>query len=124
MRIVIIGGGQTGAHLAETLSPDGHDVVLIDSSAEVLAELDAHLDLMTIQGDGANPETLEKADLERADLGVAVTGRDDTNFLACIFARQRGGGADGGAGVVLGLHHQPAPRFSGAGGGFAGEPVR
>ena len=41
MRIVIIGGGQTGAHLAETLSPDGHDVVLIDSSAEVLAELDA-----------------------------------------------------------------------------------
>ncbi len=91
MRIVIIGGGQTGAHLAETLSPDGHDVVLIDSSAEVLAELDAHLDLMTIQGDGANPETLEKADLERADLVVAVTGRDDTNILACIFARQRGG---------------------------------
>ncbi len=91
MRIVIIGGGQTGAHLAETLCPDGHDVVLIDSSAEVLAESSAHLDLMTIQGDGANPETLEKADLERADLVVAVTSRDDTNILACIFARQQGG---------------------------------
>ena len=92
MRIVIIGGGQTGAHLAEKFCEDEHDVVVVDSAPEALAELDAHLDLMTVQGDGANPATLEEADVERADMVVAVTDRDDTNILACIFARARGVG--------------------------------
>ncbi len=92
MRILIIGGGQTGSHLAEKFCEDEHDVVVIDASAEALTELDAHLDLMTVQGDGANPVTLEEADVERADMVVAVTDRDDTNILACIFARSRGVG--------------------------------
>lgn len=90
MRILIIGGGQTGGNLAEKFCADSHDVVVIDPSAEALAELNAHLDLMTIQGDGANPGVLEEADLERADMVAAVTDRDDTNILACIFARARG----------------------------------
>ena len=90
MRILIIGGGQTGGHLADKFCADSHDVVVIDPSAEALAELNAHLDLLTIQGDGANPGVLEEADLERADMVVAVTDRDDTNILACIFARARG----------------------------------
>ena len=92
MRIVIIGGGQTGAHLAEKFCGDSHDVVVIDESSQALAELDAHLDLMTVHGDGANPGVLEEADVERADMVVAVTDRDDTNILACIFARERGVG--------------------------------
>ena len=90
MRIVIIGGGQTGAHLAEKFCEDEHDVVVVDSAPEALAELDAHLDLMTVHGDGANPATLEEADVERADMVVAVTDRDDTNILSCIFARSHG----------------------------------
>ena len=90
MRIVIIGGGQTGAHLAEKFCEDEHDVVVIDSDPARLTELDAHLDLMSVQGDGANPGVLEEADVERADMVVAVTDRDDTNILSCIFARARG----------------------------------
>ena len=90
MRILIIGGGQTGAHLAEKFCEDEHDVVVIDSATEPLADLDSHLDLMTVHGDGANPAVLEEADIERADMVVAVTDRDDTNILACIFARARG----------------------------------
>lgn len=90
MRIVIIGGGQTGAHLAEKFCEDEHDVVVIDTDTERLAELDAHLDLMSVQGDGADPAVLEEADVERADMVVAVTDRDDTNILACVFAHARG----------------------------------
>jgi len=92
MRILIIGGGQTGAHLAEKFCEDDHDVVVVDSDEEALAELDTHLDLMTVHGNGADPSVLEEADIERADLLVAVTDRDDTNILACIFARARGVG--------------------------------
>jgi len=90
MRIVIIGGGHTGAHLAEKFCEDEHDVVVIDVNEDLLTELDTHLDLMTIHGDGSNPSVLEEADIARADLAVAVTDRDDANILACIFARQRG----------------------------------
>ncbi len=90
MRIVIIGGGHTGAHLAEKFCEDEHDVVVIDVNEDLLTELDTHLDLMTIHGDGSNPAVLEEADIARADLAVAVTDRDDANILACIFARQRG----------------------------------
>jgi trk system potassium uptake protein TrkA len=90
MRILIIGGGQAGAHLAEKFCEDDHDVVVIDTQPDALAALDARLDLMTVVGDGADPAILEKADVERADLVVAVADRDDTNILACIFARIRG----------------------------------
>ncbi len=90
MRILIIGGGETGSTLATRLCADGHGVVLVDFDADVLADLESHLDLMTIHGDGADPDVLEQADVSRADLVVAVTPRDATNLLACIFARQRG----------------------------------
>jgi len=89
MRILIIGGGETGSTLATRLCAD-HGVVLVDSDPDVLADLESHLDLMTIRGDGADPDILEQADVSRADLVVAVTPRDDTNLLACIFAHQRG----------------------------------
>ena len=90
MRIVVIGGGVTGSHLAEKFCEDEHDVVVVDESADVLASLDAHLDLLTVQGNGADPEVLEEAGIGRADLLLAVTDRDDTNILACIFAKARG----------------------------------
>lgn len=90
MRILIIGSGQTGSNLAAHLCADGHDVVVVDPRPEVLADLESHLDLMTVRGDGADPDVLERADVARADLVVAATPQDDTNLMACIFAHQRG----------------------------------
>lgn len=92
MRIVLIGGGQTGGRLAETFCGDDHDVVVVDIHKDVLAELDARLDLMTVHGSGTDPAILEQAGIARADLLIAVTDRDDTNLLACILARARGVG--------------------------------
>ena len=95
MRIVIIGGGQTGAHLAEKFCEDEHDVVVIDSSAAALADLDAHLDLMTVAGDGANPATLEEADVERilaeGEGATAMTSRTAPAVLVQAVAKQNGG---------------------------------
>ena len=90
MRILIIGAGESGSNLAETLCADGHDLVVVDRDADLLAALEARLDLMTVQGDGANPGVLEQAHVDKADLVVALTNHDATNLLACILAHGRG----------------------------------
>lgn len=90
MRILIIGAGESGAHLAETLCADGHDLVVVDRNPDLLAELESRNDLMTLAGDGANPGVLEQAGVDKVDLVVALTNHDATNLLACIFAHGRG----------------------------------
>jgi len=86
MRIVIIGAGNAGQQLAKRLCEERHSVVMVDVSAEALAAAEAQLDILTICGSGANPATLEEAQVERADLLIAVTDHDETNILACLLA--------------------------------------
>ncbi|MBW7907832.1 MAG: Trk system potassium transporter TrkA [Kiritimatiellae bacterium] len=86
MRILIIGAGSAGRHLAEKLSEERHDIVIIDRDEAALSEVAAQLDIQTIEGEGSSPRILEKAGLMKTDLVVAVTDRDEVNILACAFA--------------------------------------
>jgi len=90
MRVLIIGSGDTGQHLAEKLCDEKHDVVLIDSSDDALGEVQSQLDIMTVEGEGASPRILHKAEIHKADLLVAVTNSDEVNLLACIIANAAG----------------------------------
>ena len=43
MKIIIVGDGKVGLTLTEQLSSEGHDLVVIDSNAEVLQDsLESH----------------------------------------------------------------------------------
>ena len=53
MRIVIAGDGKVGSALAEQLSKEGHDLVVIDSKKSVLREALEALDVMVVHGNGA-----------------------------------------------------------------------
>lgn len=90
MRIVIIGAGKAGLHLAETLCREKHDVVMVDRDLRALQEADGQLDVLTVEGLGSSPAALNQAEVEKADLLVAVTSSDETNILACTYARQVG----------------------------------
>ena len=90
MRILIIGAGNAGRHLAAKLCEMSHAVVVVDREPERLAALDAQLDVMTIVGSGSSPDTLQKAELKKADLLIAVTNSDEVNILACICAHEAG----------------------------------
>ena len=83
MRIVIVGAGQVGSYLAERLSIEGQDVVLIDSSAARVKQLQDSLDALVIQGNGATPSVLESAGVGDADMLIAVTSQDAANVLVC-----------------------------------------
>jgi trk system potassium uptake protein TrkA len=83
MRIVIVGAGQVGSHLAERLSIEGQDVVVIESDAARAAEMQESLDALVIHGNGSSRETLEQAKVGDAKMLIAVTSSDAANILAC-----------------------------------------
>jgi trk system potassium uptake protein TrkA len=76
--------------MAGKLCDLNHDVVVVDKSAEALEEVEAQVDILTVQGWGSNPHVLKRAGVDKSDLLVAVTNSDETNLLACILARQAG----------------------------------
>ena len=67
-----------------------HEVVVVDRVPERLEALDAQLDVMTVTGSGSSPDVLEKAELRKADLLIAVTNSDEVNIVACICAHEAG----------------------------------
>lgn len=90
MRIVVVGAGVVGFHLAEELSGEGHDISVVDSSPELIRKINEKMDVLAVAGDASLPSVLEKAGSVDADLVVAVTDRDTTNVLVSIIARNMG----------------------------------
>lgn len=90
MNIVIVGGGTVGAEICERLAPEKHNITLIDSNETELTELSNRYDLFGIVGNGAELAVLKKADLDKADLLVAVTSNDEINILCCATAKKLG----------------------------------
>lgn len=90
MKIIIIGCGKVGVALAEGLSGEQYDVVLVDTCAERLQQVTEDLDAMTIVGNGSSIAVLSEAGVEDADLLIAVTGSDELNLLCCLIARKQG----------------------------------
>jgi trk system potassium uptake protein TrkA len=90
MRIVIVGAGAVGSYLAERLSSEGQDVVVIEDDEERAAELQDRIDALVITGNGASPSTLQAAGVERSDLLIAVSNSDGANVLACHVAAELG----------------------------------
>jgi trk system potassium uptake protein TrkA len=86
MKIIIIGAGQVGGTLAENLANEENDITVIDHNSSRLRELQDHLDIRTIQGQGAHPNILAQAGAEDADMLIAVANSDEVNMAACQVA--------------------------------------
>ena len=90
MRIVVIGAGAVGSHLADRLSHEGQDVIVIESDAARAEEVQAEIDCLVIHGNGASHETLVEAGVDRSDLVIAVSSSDAVNVLAAHAAGRLG----------------------------------
>lgn len=88
MKIIVLGAGQVGSTVAESLVSEANDITVVDTNQARLAQLQDRLDLRTIIGNAAHPATLIRAGIEDADMLVAVTQSDETNLVACKLARR------------------------------------
>ena len=88
--VIVVGGGEVGFHLAERLSEETQDVVLIDASAERAEDVGNRLDIMTVVGNGASLSALEEAGIDNAKMLLAVTSVDEVNLIASLAARRLG----------------------------------
>lgn len=86
MEILVIGAGEVGFNIAERLSRENKDVVVIDSSEANLQRIKDSLDIKTVCGSGSNPRVLLEAGLKHADMLIAVTDSDEVNMIACLIA--------------------------------------
>lgn len=90
MKIVVVGAGEVGRYLCQTLSEAGNEVVVIESSESVAAEVDEEQDVRVIAGNGCSAETLYRAGVGDCDHFLALTGEDRTNLVACSLAHALG----------------------------------
>lgn len=86
MKIVIVGAGEVGYHIASRLAVENKEVVVIDRNPEALRRVSDSLDVQVVEGSGGSPLTLEAAGIREADILLAVTDSDETNLLACLMA--------------------------------------
>jgi trk system potassium uptake protein len=86
MQIIILGAGQVGTGMARSLSQEDFDITVVDTDAVKLRELQEKLDIRTVLGHGAHPQTLIRAGIEDAELLIALTNSDETNMVACQVA--------------------------------------
>ena len=90
MRIVIVGDGKVGSTLAEQLSKENHDIVVIDSDKKVLHDAMESLDVFVVHGNGASLDIQQRADVASSDLLIAATATDEINLLCCVLAKKLG----------------------------------
>jgi trk system potassium uptake protein TrkA len=89
MNIVIAGGGSVGRFIAEQLVGSGHEVIIIDSDADVVVRHAEGVGTANwIKGDACDIDVLKRAGLEKADVMASVTGDDEDNLVVSLLAKQ------------------------------------
>jgi trk system potassium uptake protein TrkA len=86
MKIIILGAGQVGTNVAQSLASEANDITVVDRNPALLKELQDRLDIRTVTGHASHPDTLLHAGIGDADLVLAVTNSDETNMIACQIA--------------------------------------
>jgi len=88
MNVIVVGGGNTGSHLAKILISASHTVYVIEERPAILEKLGQEISPENIiSGDGSSPVILEKAGIQKAQVLVAATGSDETNLVITSLGR-------------------------------------
>lgn len=92
-RVVIVGAGNIGRHVAQELE-NAHarvkvKIIEADKTRAVVAA-DELSRTVVLNGDALNEEVLREAGAHQAETLVALTNDDEVNILSCVMAKQLG----------------------------------
>ena len=90
MKIIIAGAGDVGFHLAKLLSYESQDTYVIDFDGDKLNYINNHLDVITKKGDATSVKLLKEIGIDKADLLLAVTESQNTNFTISVIGKALG----------------------------------
>jgi len=90
MYVIVVGMGEVGSFLVNVLDKEGHDVVAIDNSSDMLADVEDEQDVATLKGHGGSPDVLKNAKVDKADLLVTCTDDDEINLVGALFGKRMG----------------------------------
>lgn len=85
---VVIGCGRLGAYLANTLSDEGENVLIMDKDKDAFHKLSPSFGGLAVTGDGMDLDTLQEADVEKADVVVVVTNNDNVNIMIAQIVKE------------------------------------
>lgn len=90
MKIIIVGAGEVGRHVAKMLSYENHEIIIMDKDENNLSDLDSNYDIMSKIGDPTSPSDLLMAGVKGCSLFIAVTPYESENINSCILAHNLG----------------------------------
>ncbi len=90
MKIAIVGAGEVGSHLSETLSLADHDVTIIERDEQLAQMLHEQLDVRVVNDNGSSARTLLNAGVNNCDFFLAMTSSDGTNLVSSSLAKALG----------------------------------
>lgn len=85
---IIIGCGRLGANLANALSEEGGNVIVIDSNKDAFRKLSPLFGGIVITGDATEIFVLKEAEIEKATTVIVVTNKDNTNILIAQIVKE------------------------------------
>ena len=85
MKIMIVGAGEVGFHIASRLTRENKDVVVVDNDPETLRRVSEKLDVQVLRGSGGSPPILEEAGIKETEILLAVTDSDAYRQLAGVW---------------------------------------
>lgn len=88
MYVIIVGCGRVGSELANLLSNEGHDVVIIDKNPASFDRLGKTFNGLTLFGNSFDLNLLKQAGIEKTDAFCAVTNGDNTNLISAQAAKK------------------------------------
>lgn len=88
MRAIIVGGGKVGYYLAKTLLERYYDVSVIERNKLTCQYFANTLDVTVVHGDGSTSKALKRANADKCDSIIAVTGEDEVNLIVCQMAKR------------------------------------
>lgn len=90
-RIVLVGGGLIGKHVAGMLIEDGKDVRIIEKDYEKCKELSAlYPEATVINGNISDRDVFEEENIAYTDAIITTTQSEELNILAGVYAKSKG----------------------------------